>query len=94
MLYQMKEWEDINGKWHCNCVDDLGGNAGLWYVPARILGISPAEYIKLVIETYKPDDVYFNKENCLCFWSWTNQVNMRKFKNMINATARKKNFQI
>ena len=94
MLYTMKEWESPSGKWYCNCVDDLAGTAGLWYTPARILDLTPAAYIKFVVEHFKPDDIHYNEEKCLVFFSWKSQTSMRKFKNYINKKAREKNYQI
>ena len=90
----MSEWQSLSGQWHCNCIDNLTNNAGVWYMPARILNISPADYIKLILTKYKPDCFSYNKEKCVFLFSWSNQNNMRKFKNDINAAARKINFQI
>ena len=58
MIWQVKEWESESG-WHCKCVDDLANNSAAWWLPARVLGISPAEFIKLLLTKYKPDDFYF-----------------------------------
>ena len=94
MIWQASEWQSASGLWHCGCLDKLGQDSNAWYLPARILGLTPANYIKLIIAKYKPDDVYVNTEKCLVFFSWKSQAQMRLFKNMINAEARKKNFQI
>ena len=94
MLYKLTEWQDVCGKWHCGCVDDLANGSNMWYLPARILNISPAQYISWVIDNYAPDDIYASKEKCLVFISWTDQNKMRKFKNYINKKAREINFQI
>ena len=94
MLYKMSEWESQTGYWHCNCVDNLAGAAGLWWTPARILDLTPAAYIKFVIENFKPDNIYTNSDKCLVFFSWKSQTNCRHFKNYINKKAREKNFQI
>ena len=93
MLYKMTEWQSQTGKWHCNCVENLAGNGGYWAHPARILGMELSAYVKWVIDTYNPE-VYYNEEKCLVFFSWSNQAQMRKFKNYINAAARKVNYQI
>ena len=93
MLYKLTEFENISG-WHVLCNEGIGTVANSWYFPARVLGISPAEFIEWLIENYKPDDIHWNKEKCLFFYGWKNQDQMRKFKNFINAEARKKNFQI
>ena len=94
MVWQAEEWE-INGKWYCNCVKALGTpHMAEWQIPARILDMSPAQYLQFVIDNYKPDHIYANKEKCLVFFSWSKQADERKFKNFINAKAREKNFQI
>ena len=90
----MTEWESGSGHWCCNCIDDLGHGSGEWYLPARILDLTPAQFIKFLMENYKPDYYHYNEEKCLFFYSWKKQEDMRKFKRFINAAARKKNFQI
>lgn len=93
MLYKQSEWESESG-WHCNCIDNLGKNSAAWWHPARILKISPAQFIELLITKFKPDYFYFNKETCFCSWSWKDQSKMRIYKNYINAAARKVDYQI
>ena len=93
-LYKMTEWESLASGWHCGCVDNLGGGSNLWYLPARILDIAPAEFIELLVTKYQPDSVWYSKEKCVLVYSWKSQTKMRKFKNDMNAAARKKNFQI
>ena len=94
MIYRMNEWYSPAGYWYCNCVDDLAGSAGLWYTPARILGISPAAFVKLLVDNYKPDKITYNAEKNVLIYAWKSQSQMRKFKNAINAAARKVNYQI
>jgi len=93
MLYKLTEWESESG-WHAGCLDDLGHDSNVWYLPARILGLSPAQFIEWLIKNYKPDHTHFCKDKCLFFFSWSSQSMMRQYKNLINAEARKKNFQI
>ena len=93
MLWIAKEWKSESGSWNCNCIDKLSTNAGAWYTPARILGWDPADYVQYVIDNFHPD-IHYNKEKCLVFFSWKDQSQMRKFKNWINAAARKANYQI
>lgn len=93
MIFKMTEWETASG-WHCNCVDNLAGGSAVWCLPARILKISPADFLKLLLEKYKPDYFYYNPETGFANWAWKSQAKMRVYKNMINAEARKQNFQI
>ena len=96
-LLRYEEWE-INGNWYCNDTKELNCKdsiASLWYAPARMLGISPAEYVKMLIEKFEVDYISFNDKHWnhgVLIFSWESQSKMRKFKNFINAEARKRNF--
>ena len=92
MVWQAEEWESVSG-WHCGCVKDLAHDSNAWYLPARILNLAPADYIKYMIDNFNPI-VHTNKDKCLIFFSWEKQADMRKFKNFINKKARECNFQI
>lgn len=94
MIYKLTEWQSSSDIWYCSCVDNLAQNSGAWWLPARVLNISPAEFIKLLLTKYKPDIFSFNKEKCVCIWGWKDQSKMRLYKNWLNAEARKANFQI
>ena len=91
------EWSTMGHsgeKWHCNDVEDLGNGSGYWWLPARMLSMTPAAYLKWVIDNYKPDEIKYNKDCSLVYWSWNSQIAMRKFKNDINKIARDKKFII
>lgn len=91
-LYRMEEWED-RGKWHCNYTKE-GRKGGLWFHPARILGIPADKYIELVIKEYNAEVYYHNEDCSLVFIQWNNQKDMRRFKNFINKKARERNYII
>lgn len=93
MLYQMKAWNSISG-WHCGCVDKLGQNSNAWWYPARILGISPAEFISLLLEEYKPDRISYNLDKNVLLYSFKSEIAMKKYMNFINKKAREVNFQV
>lgn len=93
-LLKYVEWTDGIGNWYCNDTSNLSGIAGLWWVPARMLGLSPADYVQLLIEEFKPDEVKYFEDNDVLIYSWKSQVAMRSFKNFINAEARKRNFKV
>lgn len=92
-LYTMDEWE-ICGKWYCGNISDLGNFSGFWAYPARMLDLTPAQYLKKVIEEFKPDNIFYSDDFSFVGWSWNKQSDMRKFKNWINKTARDKFFCI
>lgn len=92
-IYKMTEWYDSTvGTWHCNDVSH-GYQYAVWWVVPRLLNISPANYVKLLIEDYHAEVTYFKDEDVLIF-QWRNQSDMRRFKNTINRIAREKQFYI
>ena len=92
-IYKMTEWQDaVSGTWHCNDVSH-GSKYAVWWVVPRLLGITPAEYTKLLIETFHAEVLYFSEKDVLLF-KWRKQSDMRRFKNTINRIAREKNFYI
>ena len=97
MLYQMKEWCTLTGHWHTGFIDSFAGDRAAWYHPARILGISPASFLSLVIKDYKPDEVIVlgrDGDNPGFIFSWESQSAMRRYKNFINRKAREINYQV
>ena len=93
-ILKYEEWTDGIGNWYCNDTSDLSGIAGLWWVPARMLNISSVEFVKMLIERFKPDDIKYFEDTDVLVYSWKSQAQMRVYKNWINAQARKYNFKV
>lgn len=92
-LLKYVEWES-NGSWLCNDTSDLCSVRAKWWAPARMLNISPAEYVQLLIDQFHPDRIKYFEEADVLVYSWKNINDMRKYKNWLNAQARKHNFII
>lgn len=90
-LLKYVEWGET-GSWYCNDTSDLCSVRGLWWVPARMFGISPAEYVQLLVERFHPDRIRYFEETDVLVYSWKKIDDMRKFKNWLNAEARKRNY--
>ena len=93
-LLKYTEWNDGFGNWHCNDTSDLCSVRALWWTPARMLNISPAEYVKLLVEKFHPDKITYIEEADVLIYSWRKQADMRAFKNWLNAQARKYNYVV
>lgn len=93
-IYKMSEWQSPTGEWYCNDTEDLGHNSGAWWHPARILGIPCEEFVKLLVEQYKVTKISYNEQADVLIYSWTSQAAMRKYKNAINAAARKVGYKV
>lgn len=90
-IYKMEEWQSGSGNWYCNDTSDLGKGSGLWWHPARILGMTAADFITLLVKEYHVDNIQFNN---ILIYSWKKQSDMRKFKNFINKKAREASYMI
>ena len=94
-LLKFVEWQSSGSEeWHCNDTSDLASIRGLWWVPARLLGMTPANYVKWLIENYKPDHISFNNDVLLFSWDKSNYAIMHKFVLYINKVSRDKKFLI
>lgn len=92
-LLHYDEWGDCTG-WTCNDTSDLCSQRGLWWIPARMLHISPVEYVEMLITRFKPDRIKYFPDTNVLVYSWRNQSDMRRFKNFINAEARRRGYKL
>ena len=93
MLYVLKEWKS-GDHWLCEHTDSFPKNVQKWVIPARLLGVTADEFIKILIRDFEPDEIFHNKDCSFVGWAWRSQAKMRKFKNYINRISREKNFKI
>ena len=93
-LYQLTEWQSASGIFYCEHTSSFPKNVNKWVVPARILGLTPADFLRYLINEYQPDTIFHNEDCSFVGWGWRSQAKMRKYKNAINAEARRKNFKI
>lgn len=91
-ILKYQEWQSPTGYWHCNDVSDLAGISGYWWVPARMLGLTPADYVKWLIKNYQPDRISFNGKTLLFSWSKEHYGKCHKFVLDINREARNRKF--
>lgn len=94
-LLKYSEWQSPTGAWHCNDISDLAGSyRGYWWVPARMLGITPAAWVEKLITEFKPDNYSFDGKTFLYSWNKEHYGLAHKFVLWINAEARKRKFLI
>jgi hypothetical protein len=93
-VYKLVEWEGGSGLWYCEHTSSYPEGIQKWVLPARLLGMTVDEFLRWLIDTYKPDRVYHNEDCSFVGWAWKDQSMMRKYKNYINKVAREKNFLI
>ena len=91
-ILKYSSWQSPSGYWYCNDVSDLSGISGYWWVPARMLGITPADFVALLIEKYQPDNISFDGKTLLYSWKEENYSKMNSFLLWINREARNRKF--
>lgn len=94
MLYVASEWEDPNGRWHVGCTKQLAKGSNYWWIPARMLNIPLTEFIEMLVNEYKVDQLYYFKRSNLLLYSWSNYADAHRWLLFLNREARKRNFQI
>ena len=94
MLYRLEEWQGESGRWYCEHISSSPEGVQKWVLPARLLDMTVDKFLQWLMDTYKPDH-FFRTEDCsFVGWSWSDQEQMRKYKNAMNKIARQKNFLI
>lgn len=92
-LMKYTEWQSGSGKYCSGDVSDLAHNSNSWWYPARALGISVEDYVKMLINDFHAHNFYYSIDANVLFWDWTKE-DCHKFTLFINNVCRKKNFFI
>lgn len=93
-IYKASLWQGGSGRWYVGDTEDLGNHSGAWWIPAHVLGITISDYVKKLIFEFKVAECRYDKEHNFLHFSWIKEADARKYKNYINAEARKKQFII
>jgi hypothetical protein len=89
-LYRAEEFE-LNGRYFVNDTNIIDSSAPYWWVPCRILGISPADYVLLLKDKFHATKISYTT---ILHFSFDTLEDARTYKNFINRKAREKNFII
>jgi len=93
-LYVASQWQAGSTNWYVNNTSGSTKDSGKWWVPARMLGITPAAYVKLLVENYQPDNISFNNNVLIFSWKPEHYTKAHNYKLWINREARKRGFKI
>lgn len=95
-LYKCVEWEGVTGVWYVNDVQDLKGVSSRWWTPVSMLGITPSEYVLLLINKFNVavEDIHYYRENNVLLFSFKTQAAARLYKNWINKEARNRKYYV
>lgn len=89
------EWQDSTGMWHCGNIADVAHGSNDWWIPCRILGISPVAFAKMLVENFHVSKIkYLSRGNNIgvLVYTWKKQSDERIFKNWLNKKIRERGF--
>ena len=92
-ILKYTEWEQ-GGYWYCNDVSDIAGPGFHWSAAMRLLNLTPLAFVEMLATQFKPDRIKYDPEHNVLVYCWKSQQAMRKYKNWLNAEARKRNFLV
>lgn len=99
-VFKITEWQSPTGRWNAVCTDNLAAGSACWWVPARILGISLTDYIRLLINEYHAiidgwhDYGDKDKRNSFLSFHFDTYAEAHKYALTINLAARHKQYMI
>ena len=93
-LYKSTEWQDATGNWLVNDTTSMTSIAIKWWVPMRMLNLTPEDYIRLLKDKFHVNYMKYVKDADLLIFSFATQEDERKNKNWINKEARNRNYII
>lgn len=93
-VYRCVEWQDATGNWLVNDITSMTSIAVKWWVPMRMLNLTPEDYIRLLKDKFHVNYMKYVKDADLLIFSFTTQEAARKYKNWINKEARNRNYII
>lgn len=91
-IYKATEWECARG-WTCGDVSDLANNSNAWEHGARILGLTPADFLRLLIEKYDVDIVYSKDYSYVGFF-FKSQSKCHEYCLKLNRMAKKIGYEV
>lgn len=94
-VYKVTEWQGggKDGYWYCEHTSSYPVGVEKWVCPSRILGITPADFIKFIMKEYNAE-IFGRADGSFVGWRWKNYADCHRYVLFINRKAREKGFQI
>jgi len=94
-IFKLSEWNSPGEFWCCfEKEEGVLHRSNQWWVPAILLNMKKDEYIKWLIDNYKPTEIWISNGNVHYRWDKNHYSDMHKFVLYINKKAREKNFLV
>lgn len=90
-ILKYSEWEN-GGRWYTNDIEDIVKSHPYWWYAKNVLNLSATDFVLLLRDKFNASHFFY--QNDVLVYSFDTQEQARKFKNYINAAARKMNYII
>jgi hypothetical protein len=91
--YKASQWKTSSNVWCVGDTSDLANYSNNWLIPVKILGITPEEYVKMLVNTYKADVKFYDSTETgngrsLLLFTFKEYAAAHKYLLYINKAAR------
>lgn len=95
-ILRLEEFQGGGGEWYAAATAEIGKIGNKWYTLPYALKMTPFDFVKLLIEKFKPDRISLcdGPQGSVLVYSWNKQSDMRLYKNWMNAQLRKQQFLV
>lgn len=90
-LYKTTMWEDAAGDYLVNDVTSMTSIAIKWWIPMRMLNLTPTEYLKMLKDKFYINSAHYSETADVLTFTFANEADARRYKNWINKQARDRN---
>lgn len=94
MAHQLKltEWQSGSDRWYCADVTNAKKGSADWWHGARVLNISPVEFVQLLVDKFHVNHMDYNRAKNVLLYSWDKKEDCHKFVLYINRLAKERNY--
>ena len=92
-ILKYTDWQGPLG-WFAGDVSDLANGSNYWWHSARMLKMSPADYVAFLLREFKPDYINYLKSSNVLMFYWKNYGDCKKFCSFINKEAKDRKFYV
>ena len=91
-LLKYSEWRGSSEVWRASDVSNLKDGSNAWWLPARLLSITPDAFVLLLKNKFKVSYLSYSKDKNVLSFGWDNYIDCHKFVSYINKIAKEKKF--
>lgn len=93
-IYKASNWESGSGRWYVADTSNLKENSAHWRHQLKITGLDSISFLEMLKNKFHASGFKYCKENDTLIFSFDTKELSSKYKNWLNAEARKLQYKI